>query len=294
MKKILLIIYLLPIFGLSQNYLISKYEKLDFDNKFDEYYKMFEIESKDNLILKIDLHKYVVVNENEGFKISVIESENLIINKQKLTSGELKYSNKMLDSLKKINPFKFNVAKKEDGTEMIVSDCNEIQIEAYKGNCKMIFNSYCPQDYIKEKFPYFEERLLLLNTYNYFHSLFYDKDLEKIKNADTIYLDFNLRNVVLDKLQFEKTSSKNLNHFKFKFSDKSKLIFNSLIKDESDFEVDKKDFNQKENIVTISINTINKYRHDIIRRVLSDKKYVYLIRNKSVFSRKIKFKRIFL
>jgi hypothetical protein len=169
MKKILLIIYLLPIFGLSQNYLISKYEKLDFDNKFDEYYKMFEIESKDNLILKIDLHKYVVVNENEGFKISVIESENLIINKQKLTSGELKYSNKMLDSLKKINPFKFNVAKKEDGTEMIVSDCNEIQIEAYKGNCKMIFNSYCPQDYIKEKFPYFEERLLLLNTYNYFH-----------------------------------------------------------------------------------------------------------------------------
>lgn len=294
MKKLNLIIYLLPFFTFSQEYLISKYEKLDFENKYNEYSKMFELENKDAFILKIDLHKYIIINENEGFLINIIESEEIIINKQKLTLDELKYSNKMLDSLKEVNPFKFNVTKKEDGDEMIILDCNEIQLELYKGNYKMTFNSYCPQDYIKEKFPYFKERLLLLNSHNYFHTLFHDEELEKLENADTLYLDFNTKDVLLKKLKFKKTSSKNINEFKFKFSDKSELIFKSIINDKSKYEINKSNFKKNDKIAIIDINTINKYRYGIIKKILYEKKNIYLILNKCFFSRKNKLKRIFL
>jgi len=102
-------------------------------------------------------------------------------------------------------------------------------------------------------------------------SLFYDKEYEKLKRDDTIFLVYDkldeIRNVKIDKI-----SNNGIVTYSFLFSDGKSLCLKTL--DKEIRSVKKKSI---KDVVKIDLSILNNYRFKAMFEILSSKRAIYII-----------------
>ena len=187
MKKIILLFFI-SFSSFAQQSVISKYERSDVDYEGAHYAKLLNIDNKNNLIIKVESEKFIVYEDSAVYRFYIDWDKS--INKKKLSASETLMCYKHLDSLKTINPYNLNVTRQTktdspSGAEFIdVQDGFSYRLSLFKNDLTVNYETYSPEIYIEEKFPFYKEREKLLNAYNYFASLF--KDAEATENCNVM------------------------------------------------------------------------------------------------------------
>ncbi len=277
----LFILYILIISNsiFAQNYVISEFEECGSSLRYPKLFEHFQNQDKDITILRLNSRHYLTFKDNLIYKYNVAESENLILEKEKLSKDETYYYKKLLDTLRTINPSLLNITENEKGEKIVVEDGETFQIELFKENCKVNYSSYSPNVYIENKYPSFKERKKFVDVFNSMKALFYDIEYENLKRIDTIYLIYEKLNETRN-LKIEKTLANNISIYSFLFSDNKNLILKTLSQERE--VVKKKAINNK---VKIDLSTINKYRFSAMFEILSNKKAIYIIDKEENFKK---------
>lgn len=175
--KIIKLIFLLFFFvSYGQESTFSKYAKADLDYKGRSYAELLQIENKDVLLLKINEKKFIVFEDNIVYRVYVDFDKE--VEKKKILGDEALKSFQYLDSLKAINPQNLNVTtlNRTDGLNAVesmeIQDGIDYELSLFKNDVMITYLTYAPQGYIEEKFPFYEQRKKLLNSFIYFNSLF--------------------------------------------------------------------------------------------------------------------------
>lgn len=255
-----------------QEYHISKYEKNDHGNDGLELLKKFQVENKESLILKYTNEDYLVFENQDVYKINYIPSEDILVFKIRLKDELKKICFQIIDSLKKINPDYLNITKKEDGTEMTVQDGYDYKLELYKSNAKILYTTYAPEGYIEHKFPHFQERKIILNSFINLKKIFYDEEIEKIMSLRNIYIIVENENEY-NKIKIESKIFQKLSITDFIFSDSKTLTFLNT----NEEYIRKKDLYKNHENEIITFDIINKYRYKKSLNFLSGNKTIYLV-----------------
>ncbi len=182
MKAILnyMFFLLFSISSFGQSPVISQYEKADIEYKGNHYSEILGVNKNETVIIKIDTNRFIVFSENNGI-YRYQTADNKILTKHKILNKEAIKCFQYLDSLKSINPSNLNITEKkvigQDVAESIkVEDGSFYNIELFKKDITIQYISYSPEIYIEHKFPFYRERLKLLNDYKYYISLFKQND----------------------------------------------------------------------------------------------------------------------
>lgn len=258
----------------SQSFTISEFEKCDTNNKSQKLVQDIQGQDRNVTILKLNDYNYLSFGD-DVYKYNVVESENLILHKEKLLPKEASYCNRLLDTLRDINPSLLNINKNENGDRIVVEDGVTFQITLFKENCTVKYSSDSPDIYIKNKYPNFEERKKFLTVFTHMQSLFYDKEYEDLKKVDTIYLLYD-RSDKTRNIKIDKVSDDNESTYSFLFSDGKSLNLRTLYGEVKT--VKEKSVN---NEVKIDLNTLDKYRFKAMFELLSNKKAIYIIDKES-------------
>ncbi len=187
MKKIILIFFLLSFYfslGLfAQQSILSKYERADINYEGQQYAKLLNIDNKNQLILKLEQEEFIVYEDSAVYRFYIDWDKSL--NKKKLSASETLMCYKHLDSLKTINPYNLNVTKqmKMDSLDAIeytdVQDGISYKLCLFRNDVTVKYETYSPEIYIEQKFPFYKEREKLLNAYKYFNSLFEEAEITR-------------------------------------------------------------------------------------------------------------------
>lgn len=231
-------------------------------------------------ILKIDNQNYLSI-EDSVFLYSVAESENLIYYTEKLSEIKSLKAKQLLNKLKTINPNLLNIVEKGNDSKIVVQDGATFEVELFEGDCKIVYSSYSPDVYIKNEYPHFKERVKLLEVYEGLHSVFYNKEFNQLKSADTIYVVYD-KSEKIKNLSVKQIKNRNLETYSFLFTDGKNLILRKFI--DKKITVNKKSLLDK-NIV--DLNIVNKYRFKAMVDILFEKKAIYFI-NKNELCKKNK------
>ena len=169
------IFLLLSISAFGQNHTISQYEKADVSHKGRNYAERLKIDNNKSVLLKIEENSFLVFNENDGVYRYYLTPDALIL-KNKIADSESVKCLRYLDTLKSINPSVLNVTERKtngiDSVESIhIEDGATYNLELFKNDVTVYYSTYSPEAYIEHRFPFYKERLKLLNAYNYFTSL---------------------------------------------------------------------------------------------------------------------------
>lgn len=166
----------------AQNFVISRYEKGDIKYQGEFFAEKLKVDAKTALIFKLEDYKFIVFDENDNIYGYQLSSKYDI--EYKFQIRKESYDNCMLhmDSLISINPSTLNYIEKKDSegrvTEGVkVEDGLIYKLELFKQGITIGYVSYSPEIYIEQKFPFYRERLKLLNAYKYFRD-FFDKNEE--------------------------------------------------------------------------------------------------------------------
>lgn len=186
MKNIFFLFFLVASYG--QQSTFSKYAKADLDYIGQAYLKSLQIENENAVLLNISEKKFVVFKDSTVYRFYIDWDKS--INKKKLSASETLLCLNHLEILKSINPYNLNVTKqvKTDSLDAIeyidAQDGISYKLCLFKNNLTVSYETYSPEIYIEEKFPFYKEREKLLNVYKYFDSLF--EEVEAFKNCDVI------------------------------------------------------------------------------------------------------------
>lgn len=284
MKNIcVFLLFFLHFFAFGQSVMFSKYEKYDFENKEGKYENMLKTECRNQIMIKLNEHHFLTFSENDAYRYVVDESENVVISKRKLSEKETILLSKSLDTLKGIDPILLNSTMDLNGSEIIIEDGTTFQLEIFKNKSWINFITVAPETYIKNKFGNYKHKLSFVNVFNSLNNFFYDEEIEKIKNADTIYIVFD-KNKRYDNLNIKINSFKNNDEYVIKFSDSKSLILNTYKNNKN-----KNMLNEKS--VEINLEFINKHRFNKTLEILTSKKAIFIL-DKS--ENKIKAKKAYL
>lgn len=189
MKILKLIFLLFFVTSYCQESIFSKYAKTDLDYDRRTYLKLLQIENKDALLLKIEKKRFITFEESVAYRFYIDWDKS--INKKKLSASETLLCFNYLETLKSINPYNLSVTKqvKIDSLNAIeytdVQDETPYRLNIFKNNLTVGYETYSPQFYIEQKFPFYKEREKLLKAYKYFDSLF--EEAEATKNCGVIH-----------------------------------------------------------------------------------------------------------
>ena len=181
------------------------------NNKWDYYHDLLRIQDDNTVILQFDTTKFLVYKNKKVYQY-ILSLDNEIVLKKQLDRAVENQFFIVLDSLKKINPLELNITKKEN-VEIEVQDGNNYELKLYTKDKAIAFHSYEPETYIKEKFPYYEQRIAFLKVYHFISGIFYDENYNKIKNSDVVYIYLDTTKDIKDNnynVYFSKTKSPNL------------------------------------------------------------------------------------
>ncbi|MBA4276018.1 hypothetical protein [Flavobacterium sp.] len=190
MNYIKVIILLFFLTGYSQTnvdsiFTFSKYENIDYEKKGDRIRGILN-QDKDALIINLDDSKYICLKNNKINCYTICKDT--IMNIIKLDSIDAMKCKKLIDTLVSIDPTKITNEIDKEGNRTVVQDGGEFEVSVYKGNKNLKLYSYSPDVYMEDKFPFAENRKTFLYTYLDLEKYFYDKEFERVKSLDTIYL----------------------------------------------------------------------------------------------------------
>lgn len=264
--------------SLCQNHIISYYEKYDLDNKGQNYSEALKLDDKNSLILKLNNLFIIYKTNGEILRISrgYLNDKKLYVNKIDELQKSL-YKN-ILDTLKSINPSNLQKTKKEE-LEITINDGTEYSIELLKDNYLVDYVTYSPEVYIKEKFPFYKERIKFLKIIEKINNLFYDQEYVNINNRDKLYINTTLNQYEnLKDYNIEKISDNFKNLYIFKSLENKILITDRKYIKSKPLKINSKIFLSENKESIIKWNFIDKYGPEF----LNDKnKCIFTINQKS-------------
>jgi hypothetical protein len=167
-------------------FIFSKYEHFDYEKKGD---KIRDIVNEDNeaLIIYLDDSKYISLKNNK-VKCYTICKDTIINNIVELNNIDAKICKSIIDTLVSIDPKKIiNEIDKEN--RIVVENLGRYIVSFYKDNKTLsFFYSYSSETYLEDKFTFPKDRKTFLNNYLNLTKYFYDKEFERLRSLDTIYL----------------------------------------------------------------------------------------------------------
>jgi hypothetical protein len=169
----------------NSNDIISKFEKYDFENKGKKIRTLLN-ENNDALIINFYNGKYISIVDNKVKCFTVCKDS--IINIIKLNTSDVISCKRLIDTLISIDPEKIINETDKNGIRTIVEDGDTYEISVYKKDRFLKLYSYSPENYMDESFNYAEYRKTFLNSHQNLMKFFYDKEFERVKSLDTIYL----------------------------------------------------------------------------------------------------------
>lgn len=169
----------------NSNDIFSKYEKYDFENRGKKIRKLLN-ENNDALIINFYDSKYISLVSNEIKCYTVCKDS--IINVIKLNPSDVISCKKTIDSIISIDPEKIINETDKNGIKTNVQCGGTYDISVYKKDRFLKLHSYSPESYMDDSFMYAKYRKTFLNSYQNLMKFFYDKEFERVKSLDTIYL----------------------------------------------------------------------------------------------------------
>ena len=168
-------------------FLISNFEKFDTAKEGKKLRDLYNLDDK-SLIIKLDSGKNIILVNNKMYFVKSTIAKPFEI-KQVEDTVKLRY-NKIIDSLKLINPLSLNEIKNKDGDQLNIQDGSERKIEFFKGDYKLELNSYAIENYIDFGVLNLDKRIKFLKFYNDLNKTYYDSNYKKLFNQDTLYVFF--------------------------------------------------------------------------------------------------------
>ncbi|HSD08800.1 hypothetical protein [Flavobacterium sp.] len=184
-------------------FIFSKYEQIDNEKKGD---KIRDIVNEDNdaLIIYLDDSKFISLKNNK-VKCYAICKDTIINNIVELNNINAKNCKSIIDTLVSIDPKKI-INEIDKKNRIPIENLGKYMISFYKDNKTLkLFYSYSETN-IEDKFSFPKDRKTFLNNYLNLTKYFYDKEFERVKSLDTIYLLIEReKNMQYERLNFSDT-----------------------------------------------------------------------------------------
>ncbi|RKS95649.1 hypothetical protein BC952_1346 [Flavobacterium limicola] len=167
-------------------FIFSKYENFDYEKKGNQ---VRDIVNEDNeaLIVYLDDSKYISLKNNK-VKCYTVCKDTIINNIVELNNIDVMICKSIIDTLVSIDPKKIiNEIDKENS--ILIENLGRYMVSFYKDNKTLkLFYSYSSETNFEDKFSFPKDRKTFLNNYLNLTKYFYDKEFERLKSLDTIYL----------------------------------------------------------------------------------------------------------
>ncbi|MBC7525894.1 MAG: hypothetical protein H7239_15840 [Flavobacterium sp.] len=166
-------------------FIFSKYEHIDYEKKGD---KFRDIVNDDNeaLIINLDDSKFISLKNNK-VKCYTICKDTVINNIVELNNIDAMNCKSIIDTLISIDPKKI-INEIDKKNRIAIENLGRYMVSFYKDNKTLkLFYSYSETN-IEDKFSFPKDRKKFLNNYLNLTKYFYDKEFERVKSLDTIYL----------------------------------------------------------------------------------------------------------
>lgn len=297
MKSVILLFFCLSFNVFCQNiksindslYVISKYESNDLDKQGEHLRKILNLHEED-LILNLNDSKYVCLIDNTVF-CKVICGNKLIetIKLDKIKSDScITYIKKLFE----LNPSDLMVDIGKNGNKLHIEDGTNVTIKIYKSDKKIILDSFSPELYIREKFPFFEKRILFVKSYSKLLSFFYDEEFYRIKALDTLYVYIERSKKEKKFVNINLINNTRSIEYHFTFDDLSVNFTNFFLQENAIFTIDKKQFFKNNNKI-VRLKYLNKFcACDLDNLIHSRHRSVYLIDSNDFKKRKVKLRKV--
>lgn len=271
--------------------LLSKYEKYDSENKGTNSRTFLNLKN-DALLINFYDCKYISLSDNEIKCFTVCN--NTISNEIKLDSLDAIVCKKNIDILITIDPIKITNETDKNGVTTRVQCGGSYDVSIHKKDKVLKLHSYSPENYMDERYMYAEDRKKFLNSYLNLIKFFYDKEFERVKSLDTIYL-FVERGINFQFIVDEnKSKNKRQENYFFKFNcskgDFTNLNRNSY-KEPSNVFYKNISFLKKKSEKILYSEFLQKFANcDLNELINSNKRKVYIIDKDEIKGKKLKIK----
>ncbi|HSD07624.1 hypothetical protein [Flavobacterium sp.] len=168
------------------SFIFSKYEHFDSEKKGVKLRDILN-EDREALIIFLDDSKFISLKNNK-VKCYRICKDTVINNIVELNNIDAIKCKSIIDTLVSIDPKKIiNEIDKEN--RIHIENLGRYMVSFYKDNKALkLFYSYSSETNFEDKFTFPKDRKTFLNNYLNLTKYFYDKEFERVKSLDTIYL----------------------------------------------------------------------------------------------------------
>lgn len=167
-------------------FIFSKYEHFDYEKKGNQ---IRDIVNEDNeaLIVYLDESKYISLKNNK-VKCYTVCKDTIINSIVELNNIDAINCKVIIDTLISIDPNKI-INEIDKKNRIATENLGRYMLSFYKKNKTLnLFYSYSSETNFEDKFTFPKDRKTFLNNYLNLTKYFYDKEFERLKSLDTIYL----------------------------------------------------------------------------------------------------------
>lgn len=297
--RLILLIGISSIFGQNKiqisksdtTYTLSVYEKFDTAKEGKILRDLYILDEKAKII-SLNSGKKIIFNGNSCFTARPTNSGRHKIEK---VSKKLKLIyKKIFDSLKYINPAKLKEITKQNGEQLNIQDGYDRKIIIFKGDSKLVLESYSDEDYIKFGVLHSNERQKFMQFYDTLNKTFFDTKYYNVKKQDTLYVLFKKSKYQLKNFSVQQKSSATTGLIDYHFLTKypmSNFFLTFINSDKNEKIVFEKKFLTQNKSKILDFNFFENYdaaeSYDVLKN-----KVVYLIDNDDIKYNTITIKKV--
>ena len=279
--------------NVDSSFIFSKYEHFDYEKNGDKIRGILKEDNEAQIICLGD-SKYISLKNNEINCYTICKDT--IMNIIKLDNIDAINCKKLIDTLVSIDPTKITNEIDKEGNRTIVMDGGEFEVSVYKSNKTLKLYSYSPDTYMEDKFPFAANRKTFLNSYLNLTRYFYDKEFERVKSLDTIYLFIKRGENVQYIADINKLKNIRQENYFFNFNCSSGQFINlnrfSSVEPTNTF-YKKKSFLKTNSDKILHSDYLQKFTQcDLEQLINSNTKKVFIIDKDEIKGRKIKIKEV--
>jgi hypothetical protein len=167
-------------------FIFSKYEHFDYEKKVNQFRHIVN-QNENALIVHLDDSKYIVLDNNK-VKCYTVCNDTIINNIVELNDVDTTICKSIIDALTSIDPQKI-IDEIDKKNKIAIENFGRYMVSFYKKNKILnLFYSFSSETSFEDKFSFPSDRKLFLTNYTNLTKYFYDKEFERLKSLDTIYL----------------------------------------------------------------------------------------------------------
>ena len=270
----------------------SKYEHFDYEKKGDKIRTILN-ENKEALIINFNNGKYISLKNNEINCYTTCRDS--IINVVKLKNIDAVNCKTFIDTLVSIDPIKIIDGIDEKNAGTFIQDGGACEVTVFKDNKTLKLYSYSPEIETENRFPSPKNTKSFINSYLNLPKYFYDKEFERVKSLDTIYLFIKRGKNIQYIVDVNKSKNIQLETYLFNFNCISgQFIYSNRVSQNSlTVFYKKKSFLKTNSNKILNFDYLQKfYQCDLNLLIASRMKKVFIIDKDEIKGRKIKIKEV--